>query len=223
MEEIKKKYQPTTSHDSVHTIPSLVSSQSRLLHSAEKPKRRLSKGYVSPYSTKSKEERLIKEKATPEKPDELAQKSQQWQLRLSGMSKTIKNLENTNKEKAEEMSALEKELSEKQKIIDSLQSRLEIDRNRSYVMQSAVLGSTSTTSQRTKERELEKKLRESELMVSKDKKQIMRLNEVNAQLLDRIKGNGAVLDERDKAEEGLKEHIKRLEQTIGEHQHENNT
>ncbi len=120
---------------------------------------------------------------------------------------------------------LENELREKQKIIDSLQGKLESDRNRSYVMQphagSVLGGSMSTTAQRNKERELERKIKDLEATIAKDKKQIMRLNEVNGQLLEKIKGHDAVMDQHKGFEEKLDEKIKELQQEIVDHEHEN--
>ncbi len=139
------------------------------------------------------------------------------------MSKTIRNLEAVNKQKADTIVSLEAELQSRQKLIDSLQSRLETERNRSVALQSttALAGGASVTLQRSKERETEKRLSELQATVAKDRKQILRLTEVNSQLISRAKDNGELVNECHEESDKLRSHIGMLEGRIDEHKSEN--
>ena len=229
LEKLKKKYQPQVRSKGLENVPSYASlpslSQSKLIRSAEK-QRRVEAGveYVSPYSQKSSKEKIKRESSSVDtKSEDPTKKAKSWQLRFVGMAKTIKNLESLNREKSETIGLLETALNEKDRIIENLQSRLEADRNRSYVSQSVsgILPGTSSILQRGKEKEMEKKVKELEGVIAKDKKQITRLVEVNSQLVARAKGNDAVVEEWRNANSELKGNAKLLEDSIAEHQHEN--
>jgi len=177
---------------------------------------------ISPYSTKSNREKPPLFKNSPEKSFDLDKKNQEWQLRYAGMAKTIRGLEAQNKEKSEAIQFLEKELEERQKHIDILEGKLESDKNRSYIMQStSLLGGPTISTQRTKEKELEKKIKELEGTIARNKKQIARVNEVNSQLLSKIKGNDDVLKAEKFNSDNLESKINEMSQNLKETQNEN--
>lgn len=149
--------------------------------------------------------------------DNSPKKNREWQLRIAGMTKAVKSLEAENKEKEEKITQLNDKLKEKQKIIESLQGKLEADKSRSYMMQPTI----GSTAQRNRERDLEKRVKELEEIVAKEKAHMLRMNEVNMKLIGKLKAGDTEVEHFNRIEEEYQVQLKSIQQSTIEYQQEN--
>ena len=148
--------------------------------------------------------------AQTQRNEDIEKRHKSLQLRMAGMKKTIKNLEKLNQEKSETITLLQNTLAEKQKALDGLQNKANEDRNRTSLLSNSGLAS-GTAMLRARDKEHEARIKELETIVAKDKKQMMRLTEINSQLVAKVRGHGTTLDQSQAENEKLKARITELE------------
>jgi len=149
-----------------------VNSQNRLAQSLA-PSQRSSKSV----STRSKQK---EQSMSPPKTDKVSS----LEYRLVGANKAIKSLEKDLKGKDEKIHELMKEIEKKNKIIDMQQSNSLMNSNQQKNTQAQT---SLATLMRKKEKTMEKKLKDQEVIINENKKYMIRLQELNAKLLSKIK------------------------------------
>ena len=111
-------------------------------------------------------------------------KTTSLEYRLMGANKAIKSLENQLKLKDEKIQELLKEIDKKNKIIELQQSN---SVNISQTSKTAQVKESLTTLMRKKEKQLEKKVKDQEVIINENKKYMIRLQDLNAKILQKIK------------------------------------
>ena len=106
------------------------------------------------------------------------------EARLAGANKTIKALEADLRVKNEKILDLGKEIEKKNKLIDSQRSN---SASGSGLKKSDEVKESLTTLMRKKEKDMEKKLKEQEILLTENKKYMTRLQELNSKLLSKVK------------------------------------
>ena len=106
------------------------------------------------------------------------------EARLAGSNKTIKALESELKTKNEKILDLGRELEKKNKLLESQQSSTIAG---SQLQKSNQVKESLTTLMRKKEKDMEKKMKEQEIMLTENKKYMTRLQELNSKLLTKVK------------------------------------
>jgi len=106
------------------------------------------------------------------------------EARLAGANKTIKALEADLRVKNEKIQDLGKEIEKKNKLIESQQSS---SVSGSQLKKSNEVKESLTTIMRKKEKDMEKKLKEQEILLTENKKYMTRLQELNSKLLSKVK------------------------------------
>jgi len=157
----------------------------------------------------------VKENETKLFVENSPKKFRESQLRIAGMTKALKSLEAENKDKDMKIAQLNEKLKDKQRIIESLQSKLETNQNRSFA---PTIGSTA---QRNRERELEKKVKELEEIIAKEKAHMLRMNEVNMKLLGKLKAGNTEVEHFNRIGEEFNIQLKSLQQSNNDYQQEN--
>ena len=113
--------------------------------------------------------------------------SRTLELRLMGTTRTIKSLDKEKRDREQEVKLLQLELDKKDRIIESLKSE-NLDPNLRQRRSSTNMNASSFLQQRKKERDLEGKIKELEGVIADERKHMNRLQQLNTQLLNKIKG-----------------------------------
>jgi hypothetical protein len=151
-----------------------------------------------------------KEKAKPSSPPkyEKMDKATSLEYRLMGANKAIKSLENQLKLKDEKIQELLKEIDKKNKVIELQQSN---SLNVSQVQKSSQNKESLTSIMKKKEKQLEKKVKDQEVIINENKKYMIRLQDLNAKILQKIKEVEDENTQLKKKEENY-EQLKQLEE-----------
>jgi len=103
-----------------------------------------------------------------------------------GITKTIRSLEKEKRDRDQDVKLLQLELEKKDRYIDSLKSENNDPNIRSRKMNSSMNASV-LLQQRKKDRDLDVKVKELESVISDERKHMARLQQLNTQLLSKIK------------------------------------
>lgn len=125
-----------------------------------------------------------------------------------GTTKTIKSLEKAKRDREQEIKLLHLELDKKDRLIDSLKSE-NIDPNTRHKKNNS-FNASSLLQQRKRERDLESKLREVEATMAEERKHMSRLQQLNTQLLSKIKGKSTADRMSEEESNNLNQLIKSL-------------
>eukprot|EP00347_Sterkiella_histriomuscorum_P004550 403360036 len=112
------------------------------------------------------------------------EKYKSLELRLMGCMRTIKTLEKENQAKQDKISSLQIELDKKTKNIEALQNE---KMTSSQSQQRLSVQQSIQSNTRKKEKELELKVKEQDSIICDQKKQMARFQELNKQLIEKVK------------------------------------
>ncbi|OMJ77234.1 hypothetical protein SteCoe_23229 [Stentor coeruleus] len=135
-------------------------------------------------------------------------RSSSLEHRLHGATSAVKHLENEIKQKNNLIASLQEELNEKSKLLDSYSSQITSAQTH---QKSSQLQSSITNIIRKKEKELEKIIKSQQIKIEEDKKTMFRLQELNKNLVIKVKDQEKKIDELefDSAEKLQKYHTSR--------------
>lgn len=125
----------------------------------------------------------LKSSISPPKTDKM-DKVTSLEYRLAGANKAIRALENELKSKNDKINELTRLIEKKNRQIDLQQSG---SLNGSQSQKSNQVKDAWSTMMRKKEKELEKKIKEQDIMLTENKKYMTRLQELNSKLLSKVK------------------------------------
>mmetsp|Transcript_32586 Transcript_32586/g.56474 ORF Transcript_32586/g.56474 Transcript_32586/m.56474 type:complete len:327 (-) Transcript_32586:6180-7160(-) len=147
-----------------------------------------------------------------------AEKAKVLEVRLKGAMEAIKNLERMLKERDDQLHRCEEELARKTKLLESAQAQhISLQ---SY-QKTAVVQSSLTSLIRKKEKAMEKRLKEQDAEIIKQKKTMNRLQQLNNTLLTKIKQCEQRASEVDTIESHSNkqaQYIKSLKEACGSHE-----
>eukprot|EP00831_Metopus_contortus_P050591 TRINITY_DN42512_c0_g1_i1.p1 TRINITY_DN42512_c0_g1~~TRINITY_DN42512_c0_g1_i1.p1 ORF type:complete len:237 (-),score=44.72 TRINITY_DN42512_c0_g1_i1:74-784(-) len=179
------------------------------VHSTSRDIDRLKKKYVSQMQS----ERSAMKSPAREEDKQL----HSMRLRLSGMQKTIHNLEERNRSKTEKIMVLEKELAEQQRRSENLSQKIN-----ETSLRSPIPIQPQNTPSRIRDKDLEKKCQDLEQSLAKERKHSLRLAEINSQLLAKLKAIEISNPFQSQLEEMQREN-ERLQKLCMKLQHSNDT